>query len=318
MDNKKPRVPGMVWTIVAFVPWIVYWVLAGTGNTTAAILSGLGVSLAINGYRIAIRKVKILDAVSLVFLAISTFVTLALRSDVLVFYGGVLSDVTLALVAWGSLLAGNPFTYDYAKEDWDKAFWDNPIFIETNQIITAAWGVVFTAQAISGATSLALGLQGTVRILLVAIIPRVLLVGAIVFTVWFPKWYPARAAARQTRRNAASRPGGMTGLELVQSMPLAFNAQAAVDMRAVIQFDLSGEGGGTGYLKIEAGRCTFHTGRAEQSTLTIVSPAHVWVAISEGRMSGAEAFMNGAYTTTGDLGVLMQLERLFSREGSTL
>jgi putative sterol carrier protein len=185
-------------------------------------------------------------------------------------------------------------------------------------MITAAWGVVFTAQAISGATSLALGLQGTVRILLVAIIPRILLIGAIAFTAWFPKWYPARAVARQTRRNAASRPSGMTGLELIQSMPLAFDAQAAGDRCAVIQFDLSGEGGGTGYLKIEAGRCAFHTGRAEQSTLTIAGPAHVWVTISEGRMSGAEALMNGVYTATGDLGMLMQLERLFSRHGSTL
>lgn len=159
-EKKGPRVPGMVWTILAFAPWILYWVLAGMGNTTAAILLGLGVSLAINGYRFAVRKVKILDVVSLVFLSIATLVTLVLRSDFMVFYGGVLSDTTLALVAWGSLIVGNPFTYDYAKEDWDEAFWDNPIFIKTNQIITAVWGVIFTVQALAGGTADGAGARG--------------------------------------------------------------------------------------------------------------------------------------------------------------
>src|SRR5512136_316606 len=106
-ERKKPRIPGMVWTVVAFVPWILYWILAGTGRTTVAVLSGLAVSLAINGYRFAVHKVKILDTVSLLFLAISAFVILVLHSDLLVFYGGMLADSTLALVAWGSLLAGN-------------------------------------------------------------------------------------------------------------------------------------------------------------------------------------------------------------------
>jgi hypothetical protein len=49
--EKKAHIPGMTWTAIAFVPWIFYWILAGMGYTTAAILLGLGVSLAINSYR---------------------------------------------------------------------------------------------------------------------------------------------------------------------------------------------------------------------------------------------------------------------------
>ena len=41
------------------------------GHTTPAILFGMAISLGINGYRLANRKVKTLDAVSLVFLAIA-------------------------------------------------------------------------------------------------------------------------------------------------------------------------------------------------------------------------------------------------------
>ena len=308
----KFRIPGMAWTVLAFVPWILYWVLAGMGNTTAAILWGLGISLAINGYRFAARKVRILDAVSLVFLAVAAFVTLVLHSDFMVFYSGVLSDTTLALMAWGSLLAGNPFTYDYAKEDWDQAFWDNPIFIQTNQIITAVWGVIFTVQALVGGTAMALGLEGAARIILVAVIPRSLLAIGITFSIWFPRWYPQRAAARQDGERISGMPDGLTGLQLIEFMPLAFNTEASDGLRATIQCYLSGDGGGAGYLEIESDRCAFHPGEVDQPTLLIKSPATVWSAISRGEMNGTEAFLNEAYRAQGDLGILMQLDKLFS------
>ncbi len=308
---SKLRIPGMVWTIFAFVPWILYWVLTGMGNTNAAVLCGLGVSLAINVYRFAVRQVKILDAVSLVYLALATFVTLVLRSDVLVFYGGILSDATLALMAWGSLLAGNPFTYDYAKKDWDEAFWDNPIFIETNQIITAVWGVIFTVQALVGGTAMVLGLEGSARIILVAVIPRSLLAIGIFFSVWFPRWYPQRAAARQGGEGVDGMPDDLTGLQLIEFMPLAFNAEAADGLRATIQFHLSGDGGGAGYLEIESGHCTFHPGDVDQPTLVIESPVEVWTAISRGEMNGTEAFLSQDYRAEGDLNVLLQLDKLF-------
>jgi putative sterol carrier protein len=315
--KKGPRVPSMVWTVLAFVPWILYWVLAGIGHTTAAILLGLGVSLAINGCRFVIHKVKILDAVSLAFLAVAAFVTLVLRSDLLVFYGGMLSDATLALMAWGSLLVGNPFTYDYTKEDWDKVFWDNPIFIQTNQIITAVWGVIFSVQALVGGTAMVLGLEGVTRIVLVAVIPRSLLAIGIFFSAWFPKWYPQRAAARQGGGSTGGMPDGLTCLQLIELMPLAFNAEAADGLEATIQFRLSGDGGGAGYLEIGADRCTFHLGEVDEPTLTIESPVEVWMAISRGEMSGAEAFLSQAYRADGDLGVLLQLDRLFSAAPQT-
>jgi len=314
-NRRKLRIPGMAWVFIAFVPWILYWVLAGMGYTTAAILSGLAVSLAINGYRFAIRKVKILDAVTLAFLAVAAFVTFALGSDILVFYGGVLTDIALALMAWGSLLAGNPFTYDYAKEDWDKAFWKDPIFIETNRIITAVWGGVFTTQALIGGTAMVLGLEGTARIILVAVIPRSLLAIGIAFSAWFPTWYPQRAAARLGGRRIGGIPAGVTGLQLVEFMPLAFNATAAQGLEATIQFYLSGEGGGAGYLEIGAGRCTFHPGETAQPTLVIESPVEVWTAVARGEMSGAEAYLTKAYTATGDLEVLLRFDAMFGGGG---
>jgi len=252
--------------------------------------------------------------VSLGFLAISALITLVLGSDLLVFYGGVLSDATLALMAWGSLIAGNPFTYDYAKEDWDEAFWDDPIFVETNQIITAVWGGIFTTQALIGGTAMVMGLEGMTRIILVAVVPRSLLAIGIAFSAWFPHWYPQRAAARRGGQRIDGIPDGVAGLRLVEFMPLAFNAGAADDMRATVQFHLSGDDGGAGYLQIEPGRCTFHPGKADQPTLVIESPAEVWAAIVRGEMNGTEAFLTGAYRATGDLNVLLRFDAMFRED----
>ena len=147
--------------------------------------------------------------------------------------------------------------------------------------------------------------------MLVAILPRTLLIVAIGFSAWFPRWYPQRAAARQNRPRANTRRDDLGGLQLIESMPLAFNAQAAGDLHATVQFCLSGQGGGAGYLKIESGHCAFQPGQADQPTLTIESPAAVWTAISHGEMNGAEALLKGAYRATGDLSVLMRLSTLF-------
>jgi putative sterol carrier protein len=215
-------------------------------------------------------------------------------------------------MAWGSLAAGNPFTYDYAKEDWDEAFWDNPIFVRTNQIITAVWGGIFTLQALLEGASLVMGLQGTARLLLIAVVPRSMLGIGIAFSAWFPRWYPPRAAARLGDQETGKAQDGLAGLQLVEFMPLAFSAQAAGDLEATIQFRLSGDGGGVGYLEIESGRCVFHNGEAEDPTLVIESPAEVWTAVSRGEKNGTQAFLDGAYRADGDLSVLLQLDNLFS------
>jgi len=177
--------------------------------------------------------------------------------------------------------------------------------------------VIFTAQALIGGAAMATGLEGTARIILVAVIPRSLIAIGIFFSVWFPKWYPQRAAAREGAQRMAGIPDGVSGLQLVEFMPLAFNAEAASDLRATIQFHLRGDGGGAGYLEIESNCCTFHPGEADRPALTIESPADVWSAISQGKMNGAEAFLDGAYTADGDISVLLQLDNLFSSAPET-
>jgi len=307
-SQRKPRIPGMVWVFIGFVPWIVYWSLSGPGLDVAGMGGALVVALLLNGYRAYTHNYKILDLVTLGYFIVAFSATLLTGTDFFIVYGGALVYLVLAGAAWGSLIAGNPFTYDYAKEDWDRAFWTNPIFIETNRIITAVWGILFILSAILNFVKLSLDFPAS--LIVGVVLPLVGMGGGIAFSSWFPRYYPQRAAARQVGTEM-SIPEGITGLRLVEFMPLAFNAEAAGGAQVTIQFHLSGDGGGAGYLEVNSGRCTFHPGEVDQPTLTIESPAEVWTAIARGELSGSEALLSGAYAATGDLSVLMRMDAMF-------
>jgi len=100
--------------------------------------------------------------------------------------------------------------------------------------------------------------------------------------------------------------------ELIAGMPLAFNAQAAGDLQAVIQFDVGGEEPGQYYLRIAKGQCAAFEGEHPNPSLTIHTPSEIWIAISCGELDGTQAVMQGKYTVEGDLSLLIRFNDLFS------
>jgi putative sterol carrier protein len=99
--------------------------------------------------------------------------------------------------------------------------------------------------------------------------------------------------------------------DTIAGMPTAFNAEAAGDLKADIQFRVTGEESGTYYLHIENGVCTFREGESPAPTLTIRTPSEVWLAVSRGEMDGQMAFMQQKYTVEGEFGLLMKMSQLF-------
>ncbi len=104
-----------------------------------------------------------------------------------------------------------------------------------------------------------------------------------------------------------------TCLELLQLMPKGFNAEAAGDMKAVYQFEVSGDEEFTAHLAIADGQCRFHDGPADSPDVIIKTPAKLWLKISKGETNGQMAFMTGKFKAKGDLGLLMKLNSLFNR-----
>ena len=101
--------------------------------------------------------------------------------------------------------------------------------------------------------------------------------------------------------------------ELFGLMPQAFNSDAAEDLKAVYQFEVSGDENFIVHLVITDQTCTFHEGPAFKPEVVIKTPADVWLRISRGELDGAQAFMSGRYQVEGDLNLLMKLGLLFKK-----
>lgn len=102
---------------------------------------------------------------------------------------------------------------------------------------------------------------------------------------------------------------------LLRGMAITFNAKAAGDLKATIQLEVTGKQPGNWFLSIEGGRCSFHEGNADSPTLTINTPSEIWLAIANGEMDGQQAFMQGKFTASGDIGLLMRMNDLFGSAG---
>jgi len=105
-----------------------------------------------------------------------------------------------------------------------------------------------------------------------------------------------------------------TILQAIEGMTLSFNPAEAKDLNATIQFEVNGEGGGDYYLTIANGKCDFAAGTAPSPTLTIDTPADVWLKIARNETNGAMALMTGRYKGSGKLGLLMKMDKIFSRQ----
>jgi multimeric flavodoxin WrbA/putative sterol carrier protein len=122
-----------------------------------------------------------------------------------------------------------------------------------------------------------------------------------------------RPAPEATQETPAHGPqAAQTCRQLLQMMPLGFNAQAAQGFSAIYQFEVRGSEEFTAHLVIADGACRYVEGPAEKPDVVIKTPADVWLAISQGRQDGQAAFMGGKYQVEGNLMLLLRLKDLFS------
>ena len=102
--------------------------------------------------------------------------------------------------------------------------------------------------------------------------------------------------------------------QAIEGMTLSLNPVEAKDLNATIQFQVSGPDGGDYYLTIADGQCQFASGVVVEPTLTISTPADVWLKIARKEMNGAMALMSGKYKASGKMGLLLKMDKLFSRQ----
>ena len=99
--------------------------------------------------------------------------------------------------------------------------------------------------------------------------------------------------------------------EWFEQLPRLFHLERALDLRATIQFCLSGEGGGDWSVTIGDQACVVSEGRAEKPDATVIASAADWKAVLEGRLDAARAYSDGRIKVKGNLALAGRCVGLF-------
>lgn len=100
---------------------------------------------------------------------------------------------------------------------------------------------------------------------------------------------------------------------IFSAMPASLNADAAKGMNAVIQFNLSGDGGGNYNVTIKDGAATVAEGAHGSPNMTMTMAAQDYIDMITGKLNGQMAFMSGKLKIAGDMGLAMKMQSLFKR-----
>jgi hypothetical protein len=132
--------------IATVIPWIIFWVVAGSRSTWEyGALGALLATLILLVPSLRRSKVKLLDAATVVFfaaMAIAGVIASPHDGEWLDRWANTISSGVLGVLVL-TTLPFRRFTEDYAREQTPPAVWNTPTFRRTNPVITLVWGGVF-------------------------------------------------------------------------------------------------------------------------------------------------------------------------------
>ena len=177
-------------SFVGFVPWVAFWILNGFGELRIACALALALVVLLNVPSIVQRRLKTFDLASLAFFAVGFAAALG---NVAVFdaHANLFGNVVLAGVAWATLLARNPFTEQYAREEVPPEVARSAAFRHINVVLTAAWGAAFTLSACLSVMAIA---WPSDAIWTKDVFANLATLAAVIVTLKYPKYYAARVA----------------------------------------------------------------------------------------------------------------------------
>jgi hypothetical protein len=102
-----------------------------------------------------------------------------------------------------------------------------------------------------------------------------------------------------------------TPQEVFDSMRGCFQPAKAKGLHACYQWDLSGPSGGQWWIKVNDGTYKMGKGRIANPNVTFLAKDKDWVAISNGQLSGAWAYLTGRLKIRGDQRIARKLGEMF-------
>nr|CAI64103.1 conserved hypothetical membrane protein [uncultured archaeon]CAI64240.1 conserved hypothetical membrane protein [uncultured archaeon]CBH36625.1 conserved hypothetical protein, flavin containing amine oxidoreductase family [uncultured archaeon] len=181
MHDNERKIPGMLYILVSFIPWIIYWILCGMGNKLGIVVP-LAISLLLVVPQIRKRDFNLMDLTSVLYFSIATAGTFILNLNIFVESSGFLGYSVLFFMALFSLIIKQPWTLQSSKKDYPEIYWKDESFLAINKLITIVWVVIFLLNAI---VFLLLAKPFTVAI------SNILIAFGIIFSIVFPLKAPA-------------------------------------------------------------------------------------------------------------------------------
>jgi hypothetical protein len=182
--------------LLGFAPFIAFALLERVLGVVPALCAAAAISLAIvlRDALTTSRSVKLLELGSLILFGGLALFALATHAEWSVLGVRLRVDAGLLIIVLVSLAVRRPFTLAYAKEQAPREYWNSPVFLRLNDVLTSAWAAAFGVLVAAD--------------LLMIYVPSVPLTVGIVVTIaalaaaiWFSRWYPEKV--RQKVRAAA-------------------------------------------------------------------------------------------------------------------
>ena len=179
MEQKKPSMMTML------IPWITFWIAVSIHPEVGAVITLLVIAtipFIMRKHNFVIWDQLSMAAVALLSAAANITGNGALPTNI--------GYLVFGLFWLLSCLTKEPLCATYVKYNYGgESAHQNPLFMKTNYILAAAWGVLYVLTAVWTFLLKKAGFEN-VLILVNNLIP--VLMG--LFTAWFEKWYPARMA----------------------------------------------------------------------------------------------------------------------------
>ena len=172
--------------LLLLLPWIVLWAAPAIHPFLGSLLS-IGVAVCIPLFWLNYRPV-IYEQISIpLVVCLSLGILLGLDIRLLIS----LSYLVFGLLWIGGTFPSIPLTAHYSSRNYggEGAAFANPLFIQTNRILTAAWGGLYLLMPFW-----TYFLMGTDFSHYIGLINSVFPAFMGIFTAWFQKWYPAKYA----------------------------------------------------------------------------------------------------------------------------
>lgn len=97
----------------------------------------------------------------------------------------------------------------------------------------------------------------------------------------------------------------------IAKMPDIFLPEKAAGLNTIMQLNLSGENGGSWWLKIADGACAINEGQADSPQMTLMSTADDLYAVLSGEANAITSFMQGKIKVQGDMALALKMQTIF-------